>query len=172
MTIYPNHFETSVGVDAAPAELFAQIDDPSELAAHMTSSSMMMAGSSMVYSFDEGRGKALGSKIVMKGSMLGLKLWLEEVVTQREAPFRKAWETIGDPRLLVIGGYRMGFEIATQGNGSRLKVFIDWRDSPFPWRWLSWLLGSAYAKWCARSMAEGAAESFKGLGTTVEKHAT
>ena len=33
--------------------------------------------------------------------------------------------TRGEPRLLVIGAYRMGFTIAAQGERSRFVVFID-----------------------------------------------
>ena len=44
----------------------------------------------------------------MNGRILGLKLSLDEVVTERDPPARKVWETVGVPRLLVIGPYRMG----------------------------------------------------------------
>ena len=162
---YPHHFESLVNVPAAPEALFAEIDDPSRLAGHMTRSSMMMAGSRMAFSYDEAGGRAVGSKISMTGSMLGFHLTLEEIVTDRVPPFRKAWETVGEPRLLVIGGYRMGFEIAPQAEGSRLLVFIDWREPGPPWRWLGRLLGRAYARWCTESMARGAADFFRARGT-------
>ena len=158
---YPHHFETMVDVPAAPPELFENVDDHARLAEHMTGSSMMMGGSRMRFSYDEGGGKAVGSKIRMAGSILGVRLGLEEVVVERVPPFRKAWETVGEPRLLAIGGYRMGFEITPQAKGSRLKVFIDWREPGPPWRWLGRLLGRAYAKWCAESMARGAADVFR-----------
>jgi hypothetical protein len=160
---YPYHFETSVDVAAPPAMLFAEIDDPERLAGHMAGSSMMMAGSKMHYALDEKGGKAVGSRIRMGGTMLGIRLGLEEVVTQRDPPFLKVWETVGEPRLLVIGGYRMGFEIAPRPGGSRLKLFIDWRDPPAPWRWLGRLLGPAYARWCTENMARGAARNFTDL---------
>ncbi|MDV3258125.1 MAG: SRPBCC family protein [Sphingomonas sp.] len=160
---YPHHFESSVDVAAPPAVLFGEIDDPERLAAHMTQSSMMMAGGAMRYAYDEAAGKAVGSKIIMSGSMLGIPLGLEEVVREREPPFRKTWETLGEPRLLVIGGYRMGFEIAEAADGSRLTVFIDWRDPPPPWRWLGRFLGRTYAKWCVEGMARGAAKHFRDL---------
>ena len=158
--IYPHHFESSIDVAAPPAVLFAELDDPERLAGHMTKSSMMMAGSSMTFSFDKAAGKAVGSRIGMTGSVLGIRLGLEEMVTERVPPFRKTWETVGEPRLLVIGGYRMGFEIAGQAGGSRLKMFIDWNDPPAPWRWLGRLLGPAYARWCTENMARGAAGHF------------
>ena len=169
---YPHHFESVVNVAATPEALFAEIDDPSRLAGHMTRSSMMMAGSAMEFSFDEAGGKAVGSKISMTGSMLGFHLGLEEVVTDRVPPFRKSWETAGEPRLLVIGGYRMGFKITPEAEASRLKVFIDWRDPPPRWRWLGRLLGRTYARWCTEGMATGAADFFKGRLARPESDAT
>ena len=158
---YPHHFETMVDVPAAAPALFANVDDHARLAGHMTGSSIMMGGSKMRFSYDENAGRAVGSKIRMAGSILGVPLGLEEVVVERVPPIRKAWETVGEPRLLAIGGYRMGFEITPQAQGSRLKVFIDWREPRPPWRWLGRLLGRTYAKWCAQSMARGAAEVFR-----------
>jgi hypothetical protein len=51
----------------------------------------------------------------MTGRMLGIDLVLDEVVQVREPPYRKEWETIGHTRLLVIAGYRLGFDIALAG---------------------------------------------------------
>jgi len=158
---YAHHFEAETDVPASPEELFSNIDNHERLAEHMTRSSMMMAGSRMAFAYDGDKGQALGSKIAMTGSVLGIRLALEEVVIERDPPLRKTWETVGEPRLLVIGAYRMGFEIATAAQGSRLKVFIDWDDPAPPWRWLGPLLGRAYAKWCVRSMTQGVAYFFR-----------
>lgn len=169
---YPHHLEAMVDVPAAPAELCENIDDHARLAEHMTASSMMMGGSKMRFSYDERRGRAVGSKIGMNGSLLGLRLGLEEVVLERVPPFRKTWETVGEPRLLVIGGYRMGFEITPQAQSSRLKVFIDWREPGPPWRWLGRLLGRTYAKWCIESMAGGGADVFRSRSSPHAQAAT
>ena len=157
---YRHRFETTVAVDTTPEALFEDLDDHERLSAHMMKSSAMMAGSKMEIAFDAGGGRAVGSKIRMSGRMLGLRLDLEEVVTEREPPLRKTWETIGEPRLLVIGAYRMGFEIKPSGSGSMLKVFIDYDDAPGPWIVLSKVVGPVYARWCTVNMARGAAQSF------------
>lgn len=75
---------------------------------------------------DERHGQALGPVIRMTGRVLGLDLRIEEVVTTYEPPRRKVWETRGEPRLLVIDQYRMGFTIDPAVRGSRLAVFIDY----------------------------------------------
>src|SRR6185503_6430544 len=108
--------------------------------------------------FDEGRGQRLGSRIRLAGRVFGIELSVEEVVTERDPPLRKVWETIGTPRLLVIGHYRMGFELVAQGTGSTLRVFIYYAlPERAPARWLGRLLGRRYARWCTQRMVDDAA---------------
>lgn len=158
--IYPHRFETSVDVNTSPAVLFAEMDDHERLAAHMMKSSAMMAGNAMRVELDETKGRSIGSKIRMSGDVLGFALELEEVVTERVPPKRKVWETVGEPRLLVVGNYRMGFEIGKRDGTSRLTVFIEYDDPPAPWGLAGRLLGPIYARWCTESMAQGAKRWF------------
>lgn len=112
--------------------------------------------------FDSGLGQLVGSHIRLSGRVFGVGLYVEEVVTEREPPRRKEWETIGRPNLLVIGDYRMGFEVIPQPNGSQFRVFIDYAlPKKAPFRWLGYLFGKSYAKWCTRQMAEGVAAYFE-----------
>ena len=165
---YPHKFETSVQVQATPEQLFAELDDQERLSAHMMQSSAMMAGNRMHFDFDAARGREVGSKMRLSGDMLGFHLEVEEVVTERSPPQRKAWETIGEPHLLVIGNYRMGFIIEATDSGSQLNVFIEYDEPPQPWTMLARLLGPVYARWCTVSMAEGAAKRFQsGAKTNV-----
>ena len=158
---YPFHHESS-GLARAPVEqVFAFLDDPKALAAHMGESSMMMLGSHMSIDVDAGRGRVIGSTIRMHGRMMGIRLSLEEVVTKREVPAVKVWETIGTPALLVISHYRMGFELTRNGASSLLRVFIDY-SVPIkpPGSWFGYWLGAVYARWCTRQMVMGATRHF------------
>lgn len=157
---YERHYSDSVFLPAGADEIFAHVDDFSRLSSHMNQSSAMMMGASMETSFDTARGQAIGSHVRMSGKMMGIDLSLEEVITEREPPRHKAWETIGSPRLLVIGGYRLGFDITPENNMSELRVFIDY-DLPTS-RWLGYLFGSMYAKWCVQQMVKGARDRFSG----------
>jgi hypothetical protein len=158
---FPFHFESSAVIDAPPETAFAYLDDPTRLASHMESSSMMMLGSRMSFELDGARGQAVGSKIALVGSVLWIRLRVDEVVTERTPPVRKIWETVGEPRLLVIGSYRMGFEVQPVAGQSRLRVFIDDDLPPKPpSRWLGRVLGSAYARWCTEQMVKDAAARF------------
>jgi hypothetical protein len=91
----------------------------------------------------------------------GLELTVETVVTERQPPHRKIWETMGVPRLIVMGQYRMGFALTPQGDGARLRVFIDYAlPVRAPARWLGYLFGSYYARWCTQQMVDDAVRSF------------
>ena len=77
----------------APAEqAFAHLDDFAALSAHMEKRSAMMIGSRMRIATDGLGGRAVGSRVRMEGRVLGMALRLEEVVTERQPPVRKAWE--------------------------------------------------------------------------------
>ena len=164
------HHESS-GLAHAPVEqVFAFLDDPKALAAHMGESSMMMAGSLMSIDVDADGGRVVGSKIRMDGRMLGIPLSLDEVITERQVPSRKVWETIGTPNLLVIAQYRMGFELTPRGDASIVRVFIDYSlPTTALGSWLGRLLGGVYARWCTKQMAADAARHFD--STRLTHHA-
>lgn len=53
-------YESVARITATPTELFAYLDDPAHLSAHMDRPSWMMAGGSMHLSLDAAQGKAPG----------------------------------------------------------------------------------------------------------------
>jgi hypothetical protein len=140
-----------------PATVFEVLDDPLRLARHMEKPSPMMLWGSMRYRLDEGGGRNVGSVLVAEGSVLGLRLSIVERITERAPPWRKAWETIEEPRLLVVGNYRLGFEIAPDDRGSRVRICIDY---DLPRSLLGRSFGRAgaplYARWCISRMIDEA----------------
>jgi len=158
---YPRQHDTTGFVRTSPAKLFAHVDDHARLASHMSKSSLMMGGGRMEIEPDEGRGQGVGSRIRVAGPVFGIQLSLEEVVVERTPPRRKVWETTFPPRLLVMGHYRMGFEITPMPDGSQLRVFIDYAlPEAAPARWLGYLFAGFYARWCTRRMVRDAAKAF------------
>jgi hypothetical protein len=158
---FAHHHEGTAFVDAPADRVFAHVDDHARLSSHMSQSSWMMGGGRMEVELDEGQGRRVGSRIRVAGRVFGVRLSLEEVVIERTPPRRKVWETTVPPRLLVMGHYRMGFEITPEGRGSRLRVFIDYAlpDAPTT-RWLGYLFAASYARWCTQRMAGDAAKAF------------
>jgi hypothetical protein len=151
------HYEEVRPIPASAADVFALIDDHTRLSAHMSKSSWMMGGGKMDIAVDEGGGRRVGSHIKLSGTAFGIHVALDEVVTAHEPPRRKAWETVGEPRLLIIGAYKMAVAITPQSSGSTLQVSIDYE----PLRtFLGVVFGDAYAKWCVRRMLNDAAAHF------------
>lgn len=96
----------------------------------------------------------------MRGRVLAFDLFVDEIVTERVSPEKKTWETVAG-RLVVIGGYRLGFRIAPrEPGGSSVTVWID-DDLPSRRRWLGRLGGSRYADWCVPQMLGSARSRFR-----------
>jgi hypothetical protein len=132
----------------------------------------MMGGGRMELTVDDGKGERVGSHIRLAGTAFGLELALDEVVTERTPPTRKVWETVGIPKLLVIGSYRMGFDITPQGGTSTLRVFIDYTlPSAGTARFLGTLLGDFYAKWCVDQMVRDTRAHFAAAGVGQARRA-
>lgn len=166
MSAFARHAEAVATLKAPPVRLFGFLDDQHNLSAHMQEPSLMLLGSRMEIYTDESGGRSVGSRFGFRGAILGIPLRVDEIVTARELPRRKAWETVGEPFLWVIGSYGMGFEIVPQGKGARLRVYIDYA---LPERGLPHLLGvlfgGFYAAWCAASMVKDAKRHFAQLGS-------
>ena len=157
---FTRHRETTVLLNARPEDAFAYLDDFTKLSAHMEKRSTMMMGSRMSMEMDARGGRAPGSRVRMQGQILGMKLSLEEVVTERAPPLGKSWQTV-DANLLVIGQYRLGFALSPRADRSELRVFIDY-DLPSRGlaRWLGKVFGAAYARWCTERIANDALARF------------
>ena len=155
------HEEACIQITGAADQLFALLDDPTRLTEHMSKRSWRMGWGRLETTLDDGRGRSVGSHIRVHGRVLAILLHLDEVITQRDPPRLKEWETVGEPRLLVIGSYRMRFEVAPKHGYSELRVSIDY-DLPRTGAGtlLGRIFGRTYAKWCTRRMVQDAQRMF------------
>ena len=155
------HAEYSAAIHAPAARIFEWLDDQTRLSQHMSKRSWKMGWGKMDTVLDERRGRAVGSHIVLRGRVFGISLSLDEVVIVHEPPREKSWETVGEPRLLVMGPYRMGFDLVPMGADAKLRFHIDYElPTKGIARLLGRLFGRSYANWCVRQMAEDARRSF------------
>jgi hypothetical protein len=168
MAVLPYTAEYADYVDAPPQRVFSHIDDPSRLASHMSSSSWRMGGGRMRFDFDDGRGQRVGSVMRLSGRILGASLSVTEAITEYLPPYRKVWETMDEPRLLVIGRYRLGVELSAEGAGSKLRVFLHYAlpHGRFT-RLAGRLLSRYYANWCTRQMVLDTAQRFAAQRATA-----
>ena len=157
----PNRIEQAVELRARADVVFDRLDDFEQLGAHMMRSSWMMAGSRMHYELDQAVGRRVGAHVRLRGSFLGMEIAIDEQVIEHSPPLRKTWQTTGSPRVLILAGYRMGFVVTPRESGCRLEVFIDYAlPERGAARWLGWIAGSSYARWCVTSMIAEAERMF------------
>ena len=157
----PRRYESS-GTATAPIErVFVHLDDHERLSGHMTQPSWKMGGGHMAISVDAGRFRSVGSRLRLSGRVFGIMLNVEEVIVDHQPPYRKTWETIGEPRLLVIGGYRMTFELTPRGTNTAIRVSIEYGRPArgFP-HVLGILFADYYARWCTHRMVADAIQHF------------
>jgi hypothetical protein len=155
------HAEATCEVRAQVSSVFEYIDQPQRLSAHMARRSWQLGGASMAIETDAEGGRAAGSHIRLTGRMLGIPLYVEGMVVQREPPNLKAWETVGEPHLLVIGRYRMRVNIDARGDLTQVVIAIDYAlPANAATRWLGMLFGPMYARWCVRQMAQDLVHQF------------
>lgn len=156
---FAKRYEESAVIDALAEDVFAVVDNHAALSAHMGQSSWMMGGGRMETTVDEGHGQRVGSHIRMSGKAFGIPLFLDEIITEYEPPYRKVWETVGDVKLVVIGHYRWSNVIEPEGDHSLLRVSLEY-DLPSGNGWLGRLFGGMYAKWCVQQMIESVGDTF------------
>lgn len=157
---YSRHFQAGASVAATPEALFAWLDDQARVGGHMGRRSPMMGGGRMAYTFDAKKGQAIGSRFSLSGTAFGLRLSVEQIVADRTPPWRKVWRTIGAPRLFVIGGYSIGFEILPRQSDVQLRIWIDYDPPSRGWARHVPALASLYARWCVRRMVDDAVGHF------------
>ncbi len=161
MRTYPNSAETRGTIGAPVTDVFAFLDDQANLSAHMSKPSAMMLGSTMDIHMEPDHTRRVGSRFGFTGRVLGIPLAVDEVVTAREPPLSKSWETTREPQLWVIGSYQMGFALTAQGERTTMEVHIgyDLPASGLP-HVLGRLFGRNYAKWCTSQMVSDARRHF------------
>ena len=154
-------YEARALVGAAPAQVFDFLDDHQRLVSHMSQSSWSMGGGRMSLAADAGQGRVVGSRLRLTGRAFGINLEVEEEIVERHPPLRKIWRTIGEPRLLIIGQYELGFELAPAVNGTHTRIFIDYELPKGPLARLGGrALAGAYARWCVDRMIGGTVRHF------------
>lgn len=126
----------------------------------------------METALDSGEGRLEGSVIRLSGRVFGIELFVEEVVTQRREPTHKEWRTINNPRLLIIGNYRMGFDLADNSGKVQVRIYIDYELPKLHLlKPVVRFLAKAYARWCIEQMASGARKYFEPPGSPLQRRA-
>lgn len=119
----------------------------------MTESSMMMMGSKLTLEEISKKPSGVGSTFRWHGNMMGMKMDFTETVTEWVQDKSKAWEIIGEAKIIIMSWYRMNFELKPEGNDTLAVLSISYkRPERGFYKLLSFLFGKLYCWWCLRNM--------------------
>ena len=152
----------TVEIAAAPETVFAHVDDFQNVGWHMTERSVAMMGSRLRLDRLSESTTGVGARYRWHGRIAGLAVDVTEAVTEWVPNRRKVWETVGQPRLIIMSGYRMSFTVAPTSVGTVLTITIEYELPGFlVGRVLGWLLGDMYSRWCLRWMCRDAGKALE-----------
>ena len=128
----------------------------------MSGRSMMMMGGKMEIERLPGPEKGVGSTYRWKGGVLGLPLDFTETVTLWKENEKKVWETTGEPKLIILGWYRMRLVTEPREGGTLASLEIEYtHHEGFFYKILSAALAGWYADWCLTRMLGDAKKSLE-----------
>jgi len=140
--------ETAV-LPALPARVFEWIDTPANTGLHMSRPSMAMLGGSLQVERLSPNAAGVGATYRSWGRVLGLRIDFTTRVTVWLPEREKSVETIGEPRLIVIGDFQMRSSITRLDSSTRLVLALAY-NLPAGWfgRLLGRVLARPYVRWC------------------------
>ena len=147
----PWHFEQAIDIKARPQDVFAFVDDIHHTGWHMEKSSMPMMGGKMEVEILSKNRTGLGAAYRWTGRVLGMPIDFSETVVKYAKDKERVWRTIGEPKIIIIGHYEMGFKLTTIQRSTRLTIYISYElPKPLFGKFLGWLLSGWYSKWCLK----------------------
>jgi len=137
-----------------PVEIvFAYVDDIKNTGWHMTKSSMPLMGGHLNLETVSGNDAGTGATYRWWGKVFGLTMDFTETVTEWEENKKRVWETIGQPKLIIMDSYIMSFEVTPKDNSTLLvfKISYELPRNIFN-RFLGLILSGWYSNWCLNNM--------------------
>lgn len=151
------HFSQTIQINKKVAQVFAYIDDIHNTGWHMEKSSMPMMGSKMTVETISEQKSGLGATYRWTGKVMGLRIDFTETITRWVKNKERVWQTIGDPQIIIMGNYVMGFFLKPILESTQLTFEIDYElPKPLFWSLVGRLLSPWYSRWCLSNMCNDA----------------
>ena len=146
-----------IEIRATPEEVFAYLDDIKNVGMHMASSSMAMLGGKMSLQVISKNKTGRGATYRLRGGVLWMPIDITETVTKWAEGREKEWETVDNPKIIVMSWYRMHFVLKPAQRGTHVDFEIEYGlPTSFFGKMLGKLLARKYADWCLRRATEDA----------------
>jgi hypothetical protein len=141
-----------------PITAFDVLDDLSVTGMHMTESSMPMMGGKMEVNFLSSNRTGLHTRYRWTGKVMWLHLDFTVEVSEWKRGISKTWQTIGPAKLIIYSWFRMKMEIHQITDSSLVTLAISYlKPNNLVGRFLCYLVGDWYCKWCIDNMLADAA---------------
>lgn len=140
-------------IHAAQEDVFSFMDDLSKTGMHMSEKSMMMMGSKLALEHLSGPARGVGAVYHWHGKVMGMRIDITEKITTWIENREKIWETIGRPKIILLGWYRMILKTSAVKEGTLTSLQIDFTPPEgFFYRILYSLFSGWYCNWCLTNM--------------------
>lgn len=164
-------FQKTIAINAPPETIFAFMDDIHNSGMHMTGRSMAMFGSRLNLEVLSTASTGPDVSYRWKGRIVGLPVDFTVVVKKWIKDVEKVWETIGHPKVIVIGWFRMFLNLTPVDGKTSVTLGITYdRPKGLLGKLLCLLLGPWYAKWCLKKMLRDANKQITSHDTQERQH--
>lgn len=153
------HFERTMVINGMPEDVFAFMDDIRNTGRHMTENSGAMAGSKLHLEWLTDHKTGLGTKYRWTGKVVGMKMDFTVEVSKWVKGKEKVWGTVGDAKMIVIDWFEMYLVLTPYENGKTQAQLGIYYTKP-KGKFLGFLLGKSYSKWCVKSMLKDTKKHF------------
>src|SRR5689334_281254 len=141
----------SVLIHSAPEKVFIYMDNLGNTGMHMMESSAMMMGSKLQLEQLSKNRTGLDSKFRWYGKMMGLKMDFTVVVTKWIKSREKVWETVGKPKMIILGWYQMHLLLSSLGGGTLAELSISYTYPQHVFgKILAFFFSRWYGNWCLK----------------------
>lgn len=148
-------------VSASPEQVFAFLDDPRKVGAHMQGGGM---GVKLRLETLSENFTGVGATHRWHGKAVGLKIDYTTVVEKWTMNKERASHTIGIPRMVIMSGFNMRWTLVPGNGGTRIEIDFEY-SLPKSWvgRALGRLLGRRYGDWCLNMILADAVRALGGV---------
>ncbi len=149
--------QKTILIRASPEKVFEFMDDVRNMGMHMSRDSRAMMGSHLDLEMLSENTSGPGASYRWKGKVMGMTIDFTMVVTKWIKDIERVWETIGEPKVIVIGKYSMFLKLAPADGSTMTTLGISYeKPKDFFGKVLEFFLGKWYCNWCLNNMLHDA----------------
>ena len=150
-------------IHSTAEKVFACMDDIADTGMHMTKSSIPMMGSKLELKQLSENATGLNSKFRWFGKMMGFTMDFTVVVTKWIKDKEKVWETIGKPKMIILGWYQMRLLVSAEAQNIKAVLSITYtKPKNIFFKFIAFFLAPLYSNWCLNNILQDSKKTLDG----------